>query len=448
MVMMAQQQSKASSNANLPHDISLSTQQQQKEAKAAAMFHGFLGMKPSSSSISNSNDKRSKNNNEASAVLASSRNASASSSASQSIVASFAGAGIAIPGGRGGGGLLSTASDLASERQVPNHLEGIPYYVPRSDLSVAGSKRSNLDSAFIARDGVTQIIGPDSSESLHLMKMLRKAGPGERPKRSADDDQGLFGVQSRPSSASLILQPSTTGSRLDPNKWERSAVQYPRRGSHHVPFTHQLSASRFGGEATAAGVSSISQAAAADEGSRTSIKGPGVLSSINCGAGNSERTTAAVQASDSKPRPGTHILEPEASTHSSCQVPASASRQMTIFYGGQAHVFDDVHSNKADVIMALAGSNGISWSTTYTPKPTLTTRASGGGKTSVGSVGEYDTSDAGINGALSERELRRRLPVVGSSIPTGVPSSDQMIIRPTGGHHRECGGVVLGSGKD
>ena len=25
---------------------------------------------------------------------------------------------------------------------------------------------------------------------------------------------------------------------------------------------------------------------------------------------------------------------------------ASAGRQMTIFYGGQAHVFDDVHPNK------------------------------------------------------------------------------------------------------
>nr|GMD53151.1 protein TIFY 8 [Ipomoea batatas]GMD53152.1 protein TIFY 8 [Ipomoea batatas] len=41
---------------------------------------------------------------------------------------------------------------------------------------------------------------------------------------------------------------------------------------------------------------------------------------------------------------------------------------MTIFYGGQAHVFDDVQPNKADIIMALAGSNGGSWSTTYAPK--------------------------------------------------------------------------------
>lgn len=65
---------------------------------------------------------------------------------------------------------------------------------------------------------------------------------------------------------------------------------------------------------------------------------------------------------------------------------------MTIFYGGQAHVFDDVHPNKvillslclntfifklymnanvslqADVIMALAGSSGGSWSTDLSHK--------------------------------------------------------------------------------
>lgn len=70
----------------------------------------------------------------------------------------------------------------------------------------------------------------------------------------------------------------------------------------------------------------------------------------------------------------------------------SSTKQMTIFYGGQAHVFDDVHPNKvillslclntfifklymnanvslqADVIMALAGSSGGSWSTDLSHK--------------------------------------------------------------------------------
>jgi hypothetical protein len=33
-------------------------------------------------------------------------------------------------------------------------------------------------------------------------------------------------------------------------------------------------------------------------------------------------------------------------SHGSQKGLTSASRQMTIFYGGQAHVFDDVHPNK------------------------------------------------------------------------------------------------------
>ena len=56
------------------------------------------------------------------------------------------------------------------ERQVGNHLEGIPYYGPRSEISgpeisnrLVGSKRSNSDSAFMAHE---------SLESLHLMKVF------------------------------------------------------------------------------------------------------------------------------------------------------------------------------------------------------------------------------------------------------------------------------------
>lgn len=29
----------------------------------------------------------------------------------------------------------------------------------------------------------------------------------------------------------------------------------------------------------------------------------------------------------------------------------SASRQMTVFYAGQAHVFDDVHPNKVSIVV-------------------------------------------------------------------------------------------------
>lgn len=105
--------------------------------------------------------------------------------------------------------------------------------------------------------------------------MLRNGAGGERPRRS-NEDEVLFGVQPmRPSPASLILQPPTTGSRLEGNasKWERSvpmnpmigsAVQYASRGSHFVPFVRQASSNRF--KDTNVAPSVISQPAA-DEGS-------------------------------------------------------------------------------------------------------------------------------------------------------------------------------------
>lgn len=65
------------------------------------------------------------------------------------------------------------------ERQVGNHLEGVPFYGPRSDISgaeisnrVVGSKRSNSDSTFMgsSRDGIPHMIS-DSVEGSQLMKV-------------------------------------------------------------------------------------------------------------------------------------------------------------------------------------------------------------------------------------------------------------------------------------
>lgn len=64
------------------------------------------------------------------------------------------------------------------EKQIGNHLEGVPFYGPRSDLSGAeisnrlvGSKRSNSDSAFTgsSRDAFQMV--PDSYQNSHLMKV-------------------------------------------------------------------------------------------------------------------------------------------------------------------------------------------------------------------------------------------------------------------------------------
>ncbi|KAJ6354592.1 hypothetical protein OIU77_005238 [Salix suchowensis] len=294
VIMTMVQQSK-NSNANSGHSIgvnlnrSTATSQQQQKQEVKAMFHDFLGMKATTDSP----------------VVLAPKNKDGSPSASASLGASSG----------GGLGPLSSTSDLASERQAGNHLEGIPFYCPRSDISgpeisnrLAGSKRSNSDSAFTGpRDGIPQM-AHDSIESLHLMKMLKNAGGGERSRRS-NDDEVFYGMQSRrPSSASLTVQPSN-GNRLDANvsKWERS-----------IPM----------------GVPELE------------LKALGILSSINAGSGISEKNSSGGLLSGSKPKIGIHVSEPESSTPASQRGLTSASRQMTIFYGGQAHVFDDVHPNK------------------------------------------------------------------------------------------------------
>ncbi|KAM7513214.1 hypothetical protein LguiB_012089 [Lonicera macranthoides] len=340
----------------------------------------------------------------------------------------------------GGRGPISTTSDLGSERQVGHHFEGVPYYGPRSDLSgpeignkFAGSKRSNSDSAFIvsSRDRFPQM-RPESLESSHLMKMIRSAG-GDRPRRPHEEET-VFGMhQMRPTSASLILQPAPSG-RTDANasKWDRAipmnvgpVVQYPPRAGQVVPFGYQAPSNRF--RDTNAGPSVVSQAAA-DEGSRTGIKGSGILSSVNAGSGIADRN---LPSGGGKLKTGARISEPESSTPPSRPGLTSSSRQMTIFYGGQAHVFDDVPPNKADVIMALAGSNGGSWSTTYMPKSGV---RSPPGENYVQSR-DNETSIAG-NSALP-REFRGRLSVAGNS-SHGFGSGDRISIPPV---HQ--GGIVM-----
>ncbi|XP_021825304.1 protein TIFY 8 [Prunus avium] len=412
VLIMAQQGVPNNATTN---NSSQQQKQKQEEQLLKPIFHDFLGMKPGDSPV----------------VLAPKASDCRLSEVSPSASASL---GASSGGGRGP---ISTTSDLGSERQAGNHLEGVPFYGPRSDISgpeisnrLLGSKRSNSDSTFkgSSRDGLPHT-GPDSLESSHLMKMLRNGPGGERPRRS-NDDEAVFATQPlRPTSASHIFQPPL-GGRVDTNisKWDRStpmnlgaAVQYPPRGGHFVPFVHQLPSNRF--RDANASPANISQSAA-DEGSRTGIKGPGILSSINASSSAPERNSSGVLPSGSRQKSGTNILEPEPSTPSRHGF-TSAGRQMTIFYGGQAHVFDDVHPNKADVIMALAGSNGGSWSTTYSLKPT----ARPGSENHVPS-GEVEAGTASNIALL--REYRGRLCIPGNS-SQAVGFADR-VLTPAGGH--------------
>ncbi|CAE6163843.1 unnamed protein product [Arabidopsis arenosa] len=210
-------------------------------------------------------------------------------------------------GGRGG---LSSTSDLVERHSGGgNHLDGIQVFGPRSDASgsimsnrFSGNKRSNSDSHFTTQE---------HPETLQWSKLLRN-GPG---------------------SFSMNVNPL--------------ANQPPRGGGQISHLLHQLSTSRFKDENV--GLSVIAQTAA-DEGSRTGMKGPGILSSFTMPSSSKFESFAPSSTGNRKDL-------------------ASSTKQMTIFYGGQAHVFDDVHPNKADVIMALAGSSGGSWSTGLSHKP-------------------------------------------------------------------------------
>ncbi|KAK8581658.1 hypothetical protein V6N13_144668 [Hibiscus sabdariffa] len=388
VLKMAQQSKTTNTNNANTNNTPIHLQHQVKPT----MFHDFLGTKAANSSV----------------VLAPKVNDARFPDACPSPSASIG----ASSGGGGGAsrGPFSSTSDLGSERQGGNHLEGIPYYGPRSEISgpdisnsLTGSKRSH-----------------ESLESLQLMKMLRNGAGGERPRRSNEDEVFLGMKSMRHSSMSRILQPPT-GNRLEGNaiKWERSvpsAVQYASRGGHFAPFVHQVSSNRF--KDTNAGPSVISQAAA-DEGSRTGIKGPGILTSINASSVPIEKGSSGIVPSGERPKSGAQISETESLVTPSRQGLATASRQMTIFYGGQAHVFDDVHPNKADVIMALAGSNGGSWSTTYSPKSAART------------VGENYVSNGepeAVGSIEFSRELRGKTALAGS-VSQATGSSNRIPIQ-------------------
>ncbi|XP_022849728.1 protein TIFY 8-like isoform X1 [Olea europaea var. sylvestris] len=271
----------------------------------------------------------------------------------------------------GGRGPMSTTSDLYSEKHVGSHLEGIPFYQSRGEFKgletsnrFIGTKRSNSDSFMVSSKEKFPQLQPD--ESSHLMKLLRHAG-GDRPRWPHDEETSFVMHQMRPISASLITQSSSDGD----SKWDRpipvnlgSSSQYPPRAGQVAPFGYQTLSNRF--KDTNPGPAAISRTAA-DEGSRTGIKGSGILSSINATIGVSERLSSGVLIHTDKQKSGAYIAEPESATPSQHRI-ESASFQMTIFYGGQAHVFDKVHPNKADFIMALARSSGESWSTTFAPK--------------------------------------------------------------------------------
>lgn len=144
--------------------------------------------------------------------------------------------------------------------------------------------------------------------------MLRNAA-GTDCLRCPNDDEVLLGMQSlKPASGFQILQPPT-GTKNDVNKWEQSILmnvghfmQYLPHGGQILLFMDQITSSKM--RDTNAGSSFISQLAA-DEGSRTGIKGTGILSSISTINAVTEKTSSILGGI--RPKPVTNI-DPESST--------------------------------------------------------------------------------------------------------------------------------------
>ncbi|KAH9297978.1 hypothetical protein KI387_029660, partial [Taxus chinensis] len=195
-------------------------------------------------------------------------------------------------------------------------------------------------------------------ESSRGFKMSRFDGKDDRRGRVFDDDVHFSMQPPRPTAASHTLVQPSMGVKLelmDSKKWERP-IPLNTGPAHERASAHVIRESNLTME---------------DEGSRTGLKGSSVANLVNDNSASAtvDRSTSGQSFSAGRSKFLFDSGVPGPSIPSRYQGAGSAIRQLTIFYGGQAHVFDDVHPSKADAIMALAGSNGRSWYTTYLPRP-------------------------------------------------------------------------------
>ncbi|KAK8948547.1 Protein TIFY 8 [Platanthera zijinensis] len=237
---------------------------------------------------------------------------------------------------------------------------------PETSNSFSGRKRSNSDSTYVAftNDKIRSVCAdtPDCSRS--LKKLGKEAISDWSEKYPKDKVQ--FQMQS-PLQPTSVHSPLSSRPVLLPSKLEQSTPQNSCLVGHYSSRVAQSGIfSSYVSKDVNFGAVHMSQPAA-DEGSRTGIKGSGVLNTVASRSGPTERSMPSVLPSSNRPN-STQINEPYPSNPLRYHASENVGRQMTIFYAGQAHVFDDVHPNKAEVIMALAGSNGGSWSTTYLQK--------------------------------------------------------------------------------
>ncbi|CAD5182148.1 unnamed protein product [Musa acuminata subsp. malaccensis] len=272
-------------------------------------------------------------------------------------------------------GLMSPTCDLGSERQGVKgsevfHFHGRKSAVPGPDVgnTLSGRKRSSSESIHSGSINRVHPVCSDSLESSCLVKMFGKEVVSEHLGKS-HDDKIMLSMLRPPRPTSLILHPLSSRSDSPTFKEEQSLSKNSGQISNHAPRFSQAGmylglASSLYAYKDANAVAMIISQSATDDGSQTAIGGSGVMSTdnpINMAFGRN--STGFLN----KPK-SSLAIESEPSNIVRRSTTSSAGRQMTIFYAGQAHVFDNVQPNKADVIMALARINGGSWSTSHTSK--------------------------------------------------------------------------------
>lgn len=235
---------------------------------------------------------------------------------------------------------------------------------PETSTSFSGRKRCNSDSTYVAfTNDKMRSVCADTPECSRSLKMRGKESISDWSEKYHKDIV-QFQMQS-PLQPTSVHSPLSNRPVLLPSKPEilqNSGVV----GHYSSRFAQSGIFSSYASKDVNFGTVHMSQPAA-DEGSRTGIKGSGVLNIVATKSGPAERNLSSILPSSNRPN-STQINEPDPSNPLRYHARENGGRQMTIFYAGQAHVFDDVHPNKAEIIMALAGSNGGSWSTTYLQK--------------------------------------------------------------------------------
>ncbi|CAN6456268.1 unnamed protein product [Victoria cruziana] len=366
------------------------------------VFHDFLGMSCTDSSA---------------ALTATSKNIAGDPPEASSVGASS------------GHPLICPPSGLSPERQGVRNI-GVQLHGQMNSSSMldrySGRKRSNSDSGFNGSVGGRKLpIGADSFEGAHLMKIAHNDAKNDILVRQHREEVFLSMQPPKTvSGGSSLSQPpanvrdfvATNLDRIVPANAVPAAKFHPHVNQYtqYGAFADKISSSVYGD--SSAGPSLVTQPAA-DEGSRTGKKGSGIANIVASASGAADRVPTGTAPGCSRQIPGPQTTELEYVSPSSHKVLSSVNRQMTIFYAGQAHVFDDVHPKKADAIMALAGSNGRSWSTTYSSKSSRPASLSEACRMG---------SDSETSGRKTlSHDLQGRLPSMASAITHGCSRGGQ-----------------------